>query len=113
MMQQQAGSLQLRGYKVPLSLSDLIWLEGNSNYSLLHRSNAPNLMTARTLVRWQKMLPEFIRISRGALVNPTHIARLHRISTYQVELTLTNGTVLLVARRRIAEVFRAVKSANN
>ncbi|GAB3317289.1 hypothetical protein GCM10027299_08500 [Larkinella ripae] len=111
-MQQQAGFLQLRGYKLPLPLSDLIWLEGNSNYSLLHRNNAPKLMTARTLVRWQKQLPGFIRISRSALVNPYHILRLHRVSTYQVEITLTNGTVLQVARRRIAEVFRTIKMIN-
>ncbi|GAB3264727.1 hypothetical protein GCM10027347_31980 [Larkinella harenae] len=112
-MHQKTGSLQIRGYKVPLVLSDLIWLEGNSNYSLLHRHNAPNLMTARTLVRWQKLLPGFIRISRGALVNPIHITRMQRLSTYQVEITLTNGTVLQVARRRIAEVFRALKSTEN
>ncbi|MFC5412551.1 LytTR family DNA-binding domain-containing protein [Larkinella bovis] len=113
MRQQQTGSVQLRGYKVPLPLSELLWLEGNSNYSLLHRINAPNLMTARTLVRWQKLLPQFIRISRGALVNPSHISRLHRISTYQVEITLTDGTVLQVARRRIAEVFKSFKAPNN
>lgn len=110
MIQQDAGLLQLRGYKAPLLTADLIWLEGNSNYSLLHRINAPKLMTARTLVRWQKMLPEFIRISRSALVNPHHIQRVQRLSTYQVEMTLSDGTVLVVARRRIAEVYRAVRS---
>ncbi|MGA0557714.1 LytTR family DNA-binding domain-containing protein [Larkinella sp. VNQ87] len=109
-MQQPVSSLYLRGYKAPLSISDLLWLEGNSNYSLLHRHNAPKLMTARTLGRWQKMLPEFIRISRSALVNPHHIARLHRLSTYLVEITLTDGTVLPVARRRIADVYKAIKS---
>lgn len=109
MMQSKVELLQLRGYKAPLPLSDLIWLEGNSNYSLLHRNNAPKLMTAKTLVRWHKLLPDFIRISRGALVNPHHILRLQRISTYQVEITLTNGLTLQVARRRISEVFRAVQ----
>lgn len=108
-MQPKTDSLQLRGYKSPLPLSDLIWLEGNSNYSLLHRHNAPNLMTAKTLVRWQKLLPDFIRISRGALVNPHHILRFERLSTYQVEITLTNGLVLPVARRRISHVFKELQ----
>ncbi|WP_164851420.1 LytTR family DNA-binding domain-containing protein [Larkinella soli] len=109
MIQMQTGSLVLRGFKPALPLTELIWLEGNGNYSLLHMKEGPAVMMAKTLARWQRMLPDFVRISRGALVNPRHVVDLRRISTYHVQITLTNGKVLPVARRRISQVFKIIQ----
>ncbi|WP_262707509.1 LytTR family transcriptional regulator DNA-binding domain-containing protein [Larkinella soli] len=51
-----------------------------------------------------------MRLSKGALINREHIAELRQESAKKVEIVLTNGLVLGVARRRIAPVLEALKS---
>jgi len=59
-------------------------------------------MTPKTLTRWQEQLPTFIRISKGALVNPQHISGMIDVSSKELWITLSDGTKLSVPRRRVA-----------
>jgi two-component system LytT family response regulator len=82
------------------NINDIIRLEAQRNYTILHFVNQPKLTASKTLKELEELLPEdkFFR------VHHTHIINLHYIKKYikgdggQIEMQ--NGDVLDVARRR-------------
>ncbi|WP_128544753.1 LytTR family DNA-binding domain-containing protein [Larkinella soli] len=54
-------------------------------------------------------MTSFVRISKGALVNPTYVDSVHPISSTRMEIQLKGGQVLAVSRRRIGTVSLQLK----
>ncbi len=76
---------------------EIVLCKGDSNYTHVHFTNGRKLTVATTLKIIQERLAaqDFVRVNRSGLINKDHIARYDRD-----EITLTNGTVLPIARRR-------------
>jgi two-component system, LytTR family, response regulator len=89
---------QKKKTKVPIA--QIIMLEGNVNYTLLHFDNGKKKLLSHTLSYYQQQLltENFIRVHRAFLVNQLHI----------VDYDLTSGKILMgnqcvvnISRRRL------------
>ena len=94
----------LNGHRIHIRLTDIKYVEGQGNYSILHLTNRKPIILSRTLIKLEDELSAFIRIHKGYLVNPRFIAPNQMLSKTKLSVTLTTGEVLLVARRRVAHI---------
>ncbi len=86
-------------------VSRIIRLEAEDNYTNIHFSEGPPLLTSFTLSRYEKRLSEFVRISKGHLVNPAYVDRT-AIYGPVVMVRMQNNDELRVARRRHYTVLK-------
>lgn len=86
---------------------EIVLCKGDSNYTHVHFTDGRKLTVATTLKIIQERLAaqDFVRVNRSGLINKDHIA-----SYDQQEITLTNGTVLPIARRRRRAVQEFMQS---
>jgi len=83
--------------------AELTWVEAADHYLILHTTSAQPIvrMPLRDLAA---QLPDFLRIHRSTLVNPTHVARCVRHPLRGPTVALGDGTSLPISRRRWPEV---------
>ncbi len=88
-----------------ISLKELVFLEGDGNYTNFIFRNQPKYISARTLKYFADDLTQkgFIRIHRSILVNKKFIATTNIIES---SVILIDGTKLTISRRRLKEVFQ-------
>lgn len=97
--------LCIPGYKNRLTTEQIIWIQGEGNYSRVHLTNGKQLMVAQTLSKFELLIPAFIRTHKSSIVNPNHIQTLRAIPSQKTGLlVLTGGIELIVARRRFDTV---------
>ncbi|GAB3956682.1 hypothetical protein GCM10028805_47300 [Spirosoma harenae] len=84
-------------------LADIVWVEGQGPYSLIHFQNGTFLKVAIPISSMASRLPELIRAHRWHLINLAHVRSLNRLPN---ALVLTTGELLPVARRRWLDVHR-------
>jgi two-component system, LytTR family, response regulator len=93
---------------------DVVWLEGNVNYTIVHMSNEKKHFVAKTLKEFEEMLCQdktgFIRIHKVCIVNVRYIDKM--IPGQAVALQLKNGTKLEISRRKKAEVLLQLSAFN-
>jgi two-component system LytT family response regulator len=89
-----------------IPLAELLRVEAMSNYARLFVRGAKPLLVSKTLKELEESLPAnlFLRVHKSHLVNVLHIKNL----LPEQRLGLSNGDVVEVARRRWAEVQKAV-----
>lgn len=102
-------TLKIPGLRNPLSLEPILWIEGDGNYSWIHFSARPKLLATQTLKWFADQLPLFIRVHKSSLVNLSHVKAFHRINSCEAKIILSNGTALLVARRRVQSIVDFLK----
>ncbi len=97
--------LLIPGYRHITDAQLIIRLEGDGNYTLIHvRDAAQPLLVSYTLKYFQLQLPQFIRVSKSALVNPGYIDRVVKTGPKRLFLLLIDGTTIPVSRRRIVYI---------
>lgn len=91
-----------------LDIHTIIWLKGDWNYTWIYQQGQPVRVSAYTLKWYERNLSGFIRVSKGAMVNPMHVRGLQPISSRlrRLRVLLSNGEELEVTRRRQAMVRR-------
>ncbi len=87
-------------------VKEIIYCEGDRNYSHVHFLQQPTLILSITLRILHERLGEqgFLRVNRSAVVNMDYIAHYDGR-----EITLHNGQVLPIARRRRKQVELTLK----
>ncbi len=90
----------------------ILWLEGDGNYTRIHRLQQPALLSARTLKRFEERLVYFIRIRRDVLVNPRHIQCVRWNQQPNLTICLTDGTELTASRRNYKKVVSQLRQLN-
>jgi DNA-binding LytR/AlgR family response regulator len=87
-------------------VKEIIYCEGDRNYSHVHFLQQPTLMLSITLRILHERLGEqgFLRVNRSAVVNMDYI--MHYDGR---EIILNNGLVLSIARRRRKQVELTLK----
>jgi len=83
-----------------LAVADLVYLEGELNYTWLHWANGRRILVPYTLKRVEARLPPkwFVRLHRHFMVNRQFIDRIDLTSTSPLCYLLT-GTDLPISRR--------------
>lgn len=78
----------------------ILWLEGEGNYTRIHRQDEPTSVMAYTLKRFEEHLVGFVRVRRDVLVNPRYIQCIRWNGQPKLTIYLSDGTVLTASRRR-------------
>jgi DNA-binding LytR/AlgR family response regulator len=91
--------LYLLKQKLPIHLTNIIYLEAQINYTVIHLKNGKYVMVAKTLKSLEMLLSpyKFLRIHRGYLVNFLH---LQDYNGFLGEVTLTNNLRIITSRRK-------------
>ena len=96
------------GFRI-VNVEDLMYLQADSNYTVLHLTDARQIVATRTLGEFEKMLEgnEFYRIHKSTLINLNFLSG---YSSYQGNFAeLKDGTSLIISRRKLIEFREKVK----
>lgn len=90
----------------------LTHLTGDRNYVWLHYAGTRKAIMSCTLKEWETRLPDFIRISKQAMINLKHIQHvkinLTNGNTKHALITLSCGAVVRVSSRKVAETLETI-----
>ena len=95
------------GFRI-INVSELMYLEADSNYTILHLSGLDKIVATRPLGEFEDLLEKsmFFRIHKSTLINMTY---LKAYSSYEGNFAeLTDGTRLNISRRKVLEFREAV-----
>ena len=97
----------LSGYEMK-KINDIIYCEGDQNYTKIHLVNKEHIMVTKTLKYIEELLPAevFYRIHKTYLVNLNYVEKYTRTDGHKV--LLDDGTQLDVANRRIDDFVKAI-----
>ena len=97
-----------QGYTL-VSISDIVHIEADSNYSKFYLSNGDNITVSKVLKEYEEILPEnqFIRIHKSSIVNLDYLKEYN--SKNGMEVILKNGDKIAVSRRRASDFMEKVK----
>lgn len=89
-------------------ICDIIYLEANSNYTIIYFTNHPKLVASKTLKELEDLLPTdvFFRIHHSYIINLNYIKKYLKGDGGQV--VLTNDVIVDVARRKKEEFLKVV-----
>jgi two-component system LytT family response regulator len=91
------------------NLSDIIYLEAESNYTTLHFVNHPKVIASRTMRDFEELLPTdmFFRTHNSYIINLNFIKRYIKGDGGQIEMQ--NGHFVDVSRRKKEEFINVAK----
>ncbi|MEO7264250.1 MAG: LytTR family DNA-binding domain-containing protein [Ferruginibacter sp.] len=91
-----------------INLTDIIYLEAESNYSIIYLKDAYKLTVSKTLKDFEELLPPaiFIRIHHSHIINMNAVEKYIRGEGGQV--LMKNGITLNIARRKKEEFMKAI-----
>ena len=100
------------GYRM-VRISDLMYLEADSNFTILHFSGLEKIVASRSLSEFEKLLEShhFFRIHKSILINMNYLRALSSQDGNFAELN--DGTRLTISRRKAGEFREAVKEYIN
>jgi two-component system, LytTR family, response regulator len=86
---------------------EIMWCEGNNNYTHFHFTEHPPLIVSKTLKEYEEILTEFgfVRVHKSYLVNARHVTNLSK----EGFIKMSDGCEITVSRRRKEEVLRTIK----
>jgi DNA-binding LytR/AlgR family response regulator len=92
-----------------LHLTNIIYLEGDRNYTILHLENGQKLLSSVNLKRYQAddRLTTFLRISKSFLLNPIYIENIEKRGIKTI-VKLKNKKQVVVSRRRLSVLMNIV-----
>lgn len=95
-------TIVLRGpkYRRRVEIQTIEYCISDGNYTYVYLKGERPMLIAKTLLRFAELLPNFIRIHKGTLVNPAHIVG-HQLQKGNVQVYLSNNRSLAVSRRRV------------
>ncbi|WP_223834031.1 LytTR family DNA-binding domain-containing protein [Spirosoma profusum] len=69
-------SIKIPGCESPIPLNTIVRLQGFGNYSWLHRQVHKPLLIAKSLIWFEQLLPDFVRVHKSDLINPGYVQSL-------------------------------------
>lgn len=117
LIQNLSGKNPLQKIAVPtmegllfFNLSDIIYMQAESNYTIIHFINHPKLVASRTLGDFEEILPSemFYRPHNSYLINLNYIRRYIKGDGGQIEME--NGHYVDVARRKKEEFIKLIRT---
>lgn len=98
-----------QGYSLT-SISDIVHIAADSNYSIFYLVNGERITVSKVLKEYEEILPEnqFIRVHKSSIINLDYVSEYN--SKNGLEVTLKNGDRIAVSRRRASDFLEKVKS---
>jgi len=96
------------GFRI-VKVSDIMYLQADSNYTILHLSGLNKIVATRSLCEFEKILipSVFFRIHKSTIINMNY---LRAYSSYEGNYAeLNDGTRLSISRRKLIDFREAVK----
>lgn len=96
------------GFKI-INLSDIIYLEADSNYCIFHLVNGDKIVASKPLKDYEEVLTEnqFIRVHKSNIINVDYLKEYKNNNGLHVKLI--NDIIIQVSRRRITEFLDKIK----
>lgn len=92
--------LSLLGGQVKIDFCDIVFIEGQGNYTKFHTREGQRILTSKSLSFYREALPaEFLRVHKSYFVNSLFV----KVFDKEVVL-LTNEVSIPVSRRRRREI---------
>ncbi|WP_080054146.1 LytR/AlgR family response regulator transcription factor [Spirosoma aerolatum] len=99
-------SIKIPGYSEPVLLNTIVRLQGESNYTWLHlQASKRPMLIAKNLKWFEEMLPDFVRVHKSDLINPSFVQKYDYANATTLEVSLPNQQTIRVSRRRIDPVL--------
>ncbi|GAB3959685.1 hypothetical protein GCM10028805_56260 [Spirosoma harenae] len=88
----------------------IAYFTGANNYCWLHFRNGEKKLLAKPISYLEEQLPDFVRVHKTVLVNPTSVTSLHQPPRKKMagEVRLTSGECFPVSRRRWSLVVESL-----
>ncbi|HEV7347982.1 LytTR family DNA-binding domain-containing protein [Telluribacter sp.] len=87
---------------LPFVFEDVVYMRGESNYTIFTLVNRKQYITSRTLRVYEALLPDtFVRIHKGCIIN---LAYLESLCNAERVAQLKDGSSIGIARRRWPQV---------
>lgn len=85
----------------PIALNEIVYLEADQNYSILHFRNGRKSISAFTLKYYHNKteINHFLRIHRSFLLNPDFIRSIYKVGSVTF-IKMSDGKDIQVARRK-------------
>lgn len=98
---EQTLLLNLQEGEMKILINNIIYLEGERNYTTIHTAQKKKIITSKTLGLYEEMLDEnlFFRIHKTYIVNKNHILFYNNGSV----LSMTDQIKLDISRRKVKE----------
>ncbi|KQN35156.1 two-component system response regulator [Pedobacter sp. Leaf41] len=98
-----------QGFKM-IDVDDIIYIEADSNYSIVHLSNQEKITVSKVLREFEELLPteQFVRVHKSNIINLNHLKEYNSKNGLQV--FLKNGESINISRRRASDFFDKIKS---
>ena len=98
-----------QGYTLT-SVSDIVHIAADSNYSVFYLYNGEKITVSKVLKEYEEILPEhqFIRVHKSSIINLDYVLGYN--SRNGLEVTLKNGDRIAVSRRRASDFLDKIKS---
>ena len=98
-----------QGYTLT-SVSDIVHIAADSNYSVFYLYNGEKITVSKVLKEYEEILPEhqFIRVHKSSIINLDYV--LDYNSRNGLEVSLKNGDRIAVSRRRASDFLDKIKS---
>jgi two-component system LytT family response regulator len=92
-----------------IAVSDIIYLQAESNYTFVYVENAPKITVSKTLKDFEELLPQsaFLRIHHSYIINKNRVLKYIKGEGGQV--IMSNGQTLDVSRRKKDEFLNAMR----
>jgi two-component system LytT family response regulator len=89
-------------------ISDVVYIEGKSNYSIIYLTNSKPITMAKTLKKFESQLRlnPFLRIHKSYLLNQAHLSNKGINEANMLELL--DGTLLPVSRRKRDRIKKSI-----
>ncbi|UKT65165.1 LytR/AlgR family response regulator transcription factor [Pedobacter mucosus] len=97
-----------QGFKM-IDVDDIIYIEADSNYSIVHLNNENKITVSKILREFEEILPneQFVRIHKSSIINLNHLKEYNSKNGLQV--FLNNGESMNISRRRASDFFEKIK----
>lgn len=97
-----------QGFKM-IDVDDIIYIEADSNYSVVHLSNQDKITVSKVLREFEELLPsdQFVRVHKSSIINLNHLKEYNSKNGLQV--FLKNGESINISRRRASDFFEKIK----
>lgn len=98
----------LNGFHI-LNVSNIIYVEADSNYSVFHLENKENIIVSKPLKEYEEILENsgFSRIHKSTIINLKHLSGYSNLNGLTVGLS--DNSVHSVSRRRASDFLETVR----